>query len=111
MTRRVVVAGGSGFIGRLLGRSLVAGDYEVVVLSRSPVAGESDIRQVLWDGRTLGDWAGELEGARALINLAGRSVNCRYNAKNRRQILASRVQSTQVLGRPSPAAGDRRRCG
>ncbi len=98
MTRRVVVAGGSGFIGRLLGKSLVAGDYEVVVLSRSLVAGESDIRQVRWDGRTLGDWSGELEGARALINLAGRSVNCRYNANNRRQILESRVQSTQVLG-------------
>jgi len=56
------------------------------------------IRQVRWDGRTLGDWARELEDARALINLAGRSVNCRYNERNRREILESRVDSTRVLG-------------
>src|SRR5437899_6572946 len=98
MKRRIVLAGGSGFIGRLLGKSLVAGTYEVVVLTRSPRAGELGSRQVRWDGRTLEDWAGELEGANALINLAGRSVNCRYNARNRREILESRVQSTQVLG-------------
>src|SRR3989442_11942278 len=98
MKRRIVLAGGSGFIGRLLGKSFVAGNYEVVVLTRSPRAGEVGSRQVRWDGRTLEDWAGELEGADALINLAGRSVNCRYNARNRREILESRVQSTQVLG-------------
>src|SRR3989442_1606361 len=98
MTRRIVLAGGNGFIGRLLVKSFVAGNYEVVILTRSPVAGETAIRQVRWDGRTLGDWAGELEGAHALINLAGRSVNCRYNARNRREILESRVQSTKVLG-------------
>src|SRR2546422_10023635 len=98
MKRRIVLAGGSGFIGRLLGKSLVAGNYEVVVLTRSPRAGEVGSRQVRWDGRTLEDWAGEFEGADALINLAGRSVNCRYNARNRREILESRVQSTHVLG-------------
>ena len=75
MTRRIVLAGGNGFIGRLLVKSFVAGNYEVVILTRSPVAGETAIRQVRWDGRTLGDWAGELEGPHALINLAGRSVN------------------------------------
>ena len=98
MTRRVVLAGGNGFIGRLLAKNLVAGNYEVVVLTRSPSPGETAIRQARWDGRTLGDWVGELEGASALVNLAGRSVNCRYNAHNRREILESRVQSTQVLG-------------
>src|SRR5437899_6173600 len=98
MTRRIVLAGGNGFIGRLLTKSVVARNYEVVSLARSPGAGETAIRQVRWDGHTLGDWAGELEGAYALINLAGRSVNCRYNARNRREILESRVQSTKVLG-------------
>src|SRR6266571_869303 len=98
MIPRIVLAGGNGFIGRLLVKSFVAGNYEVVILTRSPGAGETAIRQVRWDGRTLGDWAGELEGAHALINLAGRSVNCRYNARNRREILESRVQSTKVLG-------------
>src|SRR5712664_4719391 len=98
MTRRVVVAGGNGFIGRFLRKSLVAGNYEVVVLTRSPSADETAVRQIRWDGHTLGDWAGELEGACALVNLAGRSVNCRYNERNRREILESRVDSTRVLG-------------
>ncbi len=98
MRNRVVVAGGSGFIGRLLTGTLVSGNNDIVVLTRSPRAATQSIRQVRWDGRTLGDWARELESARALINLAGRSVNCRYNARNRREILESRVDSTRVLG-------------
>lgn len=98
MRRRVVIAGGNGFIGRFLRKSLEAGNYEIVVLTRSPSAGETGVRQVHWDGHTLGDWVRELEGADALVNLAGRSVNCRYNAQNRREILESRVDSTRVLG-------------
>src|SRR6267378_6819739 len=98
MENRIVVAGGSGFIGSLLTESLVSGNNDVVVLTRSPRASVQSIRQVGWDGHTLGDWARELEGARALVNLAGRSVSCRYNARNRREILESRVNSTRVLG-------------
>src|SRR5437879_1178090 len=98
MRNRIVVAGGSGFIGRLLTDRLVSGNNDVVVLTRSPQTAGQSIRLVGWDGRTLGDWARELEGARALINLAGRSVNCRYNDHNRREILESRVDSTRVLG-------------
>jgi uncharacterized protein len=99
MTRPLVIAGGSGFIGRLLGKSLVEGDFEVVVLTRSPDgAATTPIHKVQWDGYTLGEWAGEIEGADALVNLAGRSVNCRYNQRNRREILESRIQSTRVLG-------------
>src|SRR2546428_8896784 len=98
MRNRIIVAGGSGFIGRLLTDRFVSGNYEVVVLTRSPQTAEQSIRQVRWDGVTLSDWARELEGARALINLAGRSVNCRYNKGNRREIMESRVDSTRVLG-------------
>src|SRR2546427_3276762 len=98
MENRIVVAGGSGFIGSLLTESLVSGNNDVVVLTRSPRASVQSICQVGWDGHTLGDWARELEGARALINLAGRSVNCRYNKGNRREIMESRVDSTRVLG-------------
>jgi len=98
MKNHTVVAGGSGFIGRILTDTLVSGDNDVVVLTRSPRATARPIRQVQWDGRTLGDWARELDGARALVNLAGRSVSCRYNARNRREILESRVNSTRVLG-------------
>jgi len=98
MRNRIVVAGGSGFIGGLLTDNLVARDNDIVVLTRSPQETARSIRQVRWDGHSLGDWARELDGASALINLAGRSVNCRYNARNRREILESRVQSTKVLG-------------
>src|SRR3989441_3114524 len=98
MRNRIVVAGGSGFIGCLLTDNLVARDNDIVVLTRSPQETARSIRQVGWDGRTLGEWARELDGASALINLAGRSVNCRYNDHNRREILESRVDSTRVLG-------------
>src|SRR5256712_6044322 len=98
LRNHIVVAGGSGFIGRLLTDRLVSGNNDVIVLTRSPGPVAQPIRQVGWDGRTLGEWARELDGASALINLAGRSVNCRYNARNRREILESRVDSTRVLG-------------
>jgi uncharacterized protein (TIGR01777 family) len=98
MSGRVVLAGATGFIGSFLRERLTAQGYDVLVLARSPRPDEERIRFVYWDGRTLGDWARELDGARALINLSGRSVNCRYNERNRREILESRVDSTRVLG-------------
>lgn len=94
----VIVPGGNGFIGRFLREDLTAHGYDVVVLARSPVASTGHVRQVRWDGRTLGDWTAALEGARAVVNLAGRSVNCRYNERNRGEIFDSRVDSTRVLG-------------
>lgn len=96
---RVILPGGNGFIGRFLGKYLVSIGFDVVVLSRSPVASTGNIHQVRWDARTLGDWVSELDGARAIVNLVGRSVNCRYNERNRREILESRVDSTRVLGK------------
>lgn len=83
-------------MGTLLARAFEGDGHEVVVLSRAPSAGAW--RTVPWDAKTPGPWAAELEGADAVINLAGRNVNCRYNAANRREILQSRVDSTRVLG-------------
>ena len=91
---RVVIPGGSGQVGSILRRALTDAGHEVVVLSRNPRREE-----LHWDGETLGPWARELEGAGAVINLAGRSVNCRYTAANRRAIMQSRVASTAVVGR------------
>src|SRR5438132_1244361 len=93
---KIVIPGGSGQIGILLARAFQADGHQVIVLSRKPVAAPWAVVQ--WDGETLGAWTAELDGADAVINLAGRSVNCRYGAKNRRAILQSRVNSTRVIG-------------
>ena len=89
---KLVLVGGNGFLGRHLVAHFQKLGYQVVSISRT---GPGDVR---WDARTLGPWAQELEGADLLVNLAGRSVDCRYNEANRREILASRTESTRVLG-------------
>ena len=95
---RVVVAGGTGFLGEGLVPELVAGGYDVVVLTRGPGRDAGDgVRHLNWDARTVGPWAGELDGADAVINLVGRSVDCRKTEANRREILESRVESVRAL--------------
>ena len=96
---KIVIPGGSGQVGTVLARAFARDDHEVVVLSRSPASPAGRAwRTVAWDGATVGAWARELDGADAVINLAGRSVNCRYTATNRRDILESRVRSTRAVG-------------
>ncbi len=94
---KIVIPGGTGQVGTLLARAFVGEGYDVVVLSRSP--GKSPWRVVRWDAVTVGDWASEIDGADVVINLAGRSVNCRYTDENRRQIMDSRVASTRAVGK------------
>ncbi|MFT5586561.1 MAG: hypothetical protein ACI9VR_004160 [Cognaticolwellia sp.] len=91
---KIVIPGGSGQIGQMLARAFA--EHEVVVLSRS---GRGPGRVVKWDGETLGPWASEFEGADVVINLAGRTVDCRYTDENLRQMMDSRVRSTEVVGR------------
>ena len=93
---RIVIAGGSGQIGRLLARHFNSQGHTVIVLARHPAG--VPWRTVLWDSQELGAWARELDGADVAINLAGRSVNCRYNPANRSAIKESRVRSTRLLG-------------
>lgn len=94
---KIILAGGSGFLGRELAQWYAERGREPVILSRAP-AGRSAGRTIAWDAKTLGPWVGELEDAAMVINLAGRSVNCRYNESNRRQMMDSRIYSTRVLG-------------
>ena len=95
--KKIVVAGANGFIGRNL-VPILAESFEVVTLTRR----EEKIpggRNVLWDGINQSDWSKELEGAFAVINLSGKSVNCRHNEENKKIILDSRVESSEAIGR------------
>lgn len=99
-TRHILLAAGDGFLGRLLTRHFLARGDRVTVLSRKPRPDPRPrLRVVGWDGETPDRWVAELDGADALINLAGRSVNCRYGSANRREILESRLRTTATLGR------------
>lgn len=95
---KIVIPGGTGNVGGILRRRLAERGHEVVVLSRTPQHLEDGVRHQVWDGRTLDDWADEIDGADAVINLAGRSVSCRYTDQNLRQMMDSRVDSTRVVG-------------
>ncbi len=97
-TNKIILAGGSGFLGGELAKHFGALGWEVVILTRTPKTRSDSVREVAWDAKVLGEWAKELEGATAVVNLTGRSVNCRYTAKNRRDIMDSRVNSTRVVG-------------
>jgi uncharacterized protein len=92
---KIVIPGGTGQVGQILARHFHSNGHAVTILSRNAHA--APWRVVQWDGVTRGPWASELESADVCINLAGRSVNCRYNPTNRRAIFDSRVQSTQIL--------------
>jgi uncharacterized protein (TIGR01777 family) len=97
-SNRVVIPGGSGQLGRLLSRYFVRRGRPVVVLTRRPGAAEAGVTECLWDGETLGPWVAAIDGAAAVVNLAGRSVNCRYTRRHRREMTVSRIASTRLLG-------------
>ena len=91
---KIVIPGGTGQVGTMLDRALTAAGHDVVVLTRSP----DGPRQVRWDGVTLGDWAEQIDGCDVVVNLAGRSVNCRYTEANLAAMMNSRVDSARVVG-------------
>jgi uncharacterized protein (TIGR01777 family) len=99
---RIVIPGGSGQVGTIVARACHARGDDVVVLSRKPA--RMPWRTVAWDAATHGAWGQELDGADVVVNLAGRSVNCRYTPENRRLITQSRVGSTRLIGEAISAA-------
>jgi len=94
---KVVIAGGSGFLGRELADHF-KGENEVVIFTRGASKVLDNIKFVQWDGSTIGDWRNEMEGVELLINLTGKSVDCRYTDENKKEIIRSRVDSTNILG-------------
>jgi uncharacterized protein (TIGR01777 family) len=94
---KIVIPGGTGQVGTLLARAFHKDGHEVVVFGRT--LREAPWRMAWWDPTEPGEWVEEIDGADVVINLAGRSVNCRYNRKNRDEILRSRVETTQAVGR------------
>ena len=98
MKSRIVLAGGSGFIGQSLSPFLLSKNYEVIVLTRAESDHRGAVRYVHWDGKTLDDWLEFVNGACAVVNLTGRSINCRHTPEHRREIIDSRVDSVRVLG-------------
>src|ERR1051325_8369256 len=97
-TQRIILAGGSGFLGSVLAKHFRQQGYEVIVLTRAPRERNDGGKEVVWDAKAPGDWVKSVDGAAAVINLTGRSVNCRYNEQNRHDIISSRVDSTRVVG-------------
>jgi uncharacterized protein len=94
---RIVLPGGSGQVGQVLARYFQERGHRVTVFTRGPYT--APWQTVHWDGAGLGEWTEQLEGADVCINLAGRSVNCRYNAANRKEIYGSRIETTRLLGK------------
>ncbi|MGZ9584817.1 TIGR01777 family oxidoreductase [Paenibacillus marinisediminis] len=97
MKRKVVLAGGSGFLGESYAKSLRNQGDEVVILTRGRTNERDGIRYVQWDGRTIGDWERELDGADAVVNFTGKSVNCIYSEANQKEIIRSRLDSVKVI--------------
>jgi NAD dependent epimerase/dehydratase family enzyme len=95
---RVVIAGGSGFLGLSLATHLTSRGWSVVVLSRNPPRREFPWSHVSWDARNLGEWSRSLHGASGLVNLGGRSGDCVKTPDHRDEILRSRTEATRVLG-------------
>jgi uncharacterized protein len=94
----MIIPGGSGYLGLYLANYFSDKNWEVVILSRSVGKSAKNIRFVHWDGKNPGEWFKEIDGADVIVNLAGRTVNCRYTKKNKAEILNSRIDSTKILG-------------
>lgn len=96
---KIILAGGNGYLGKVLAgyyRNLAS---EIIILSRKPAPADANIKTIVWNGVDEGEWTNTLEGAELLINLCGKNVNCRYTKKNRDEIVSSRINPTMLLGK------------
>jgi uncharacterized protein (TIGR01777 family) len=97
--KKLVIAGGTGFLGTELIKHFGLTYDEIVILTRQHKPSYGKIKYVQWDAKNFGDWCLDLENATAVINLCGKSVDCRYTEKNKAEIFASRLDSTSIIGK------------
>ena len=97
--KKIIIFGGSGFLGLNLAKALIARSYEVVIVSRNKPQEEGTWQFVAWDSQTLGEWVKEIDNAEAFVNLVGRTVDCIKTAENCDAILRSRVDATKLIGK------------
>lgn len=97
MSKRVVLAGGSGFLGVSFANFLIEKGYEPVILTRGSDTQKNGIKYIHWDGQTLDKWQEEIDGSYAVVNFTGKSVNCLYTKKNKEEIISSRVNSVIAI--------------
>jgi uncharacterized protein (TIGR01777 family) len=90
---KIIIAGGTGFLGENLEKHFTEKGNQVYILTRNP----QHKNEILWDAQTIGEWKNSLEKADVLINLTGKSVDCRYHEKNKQEIYSSRINSTGIL--------------
>ena len=95
--KRIIIAGGSGFIGSALAADFSRRGCVVFVLTRSPRERNDGVREIAWDAETVGAWVEQLDGAEAVINLTGKNINCPHTPENLRDLTASRVNSVNAL--------------
>ncbi|MXO05912.1 TIGR01777 family oxidoreductase [Flavobacterium sp. HBTb2-11-1] len=96
---KLIIASGTGFLGQVLVNHFKNKFEEIVILTRGKSQTIDRIKYVNWNARTFTGWEKELENATILINLAGKSVDCRYTKKNKKEILWSRIESTKILNK------------
>ena len=97
--KKLIIAAGTGFLGQVLVNHFKNKFEEIVILTRGKSQTIDEIKYVNWNAKTFSGWEKELENATVLINLAGKSVDCRYTKENKKEILLSRIESTKVLNK------------
>lgn len=97
--KKIIIAAGTGFLGQVLTNHFKDQFEEIIILTRGKSQTRDGVKYVNWNARTFSGWENELENAAVLINLAGKSVDCRYTKENKKEILLSRIESTKILNK------------